>query len=657
MDFSSLDKLPILLSEVAPVYNDEGEIEDLMWIGANRLMNESMLPDGGTLVGRRIFEFDPAYRDSKVVKKITEVLKSGESTSYTSDEGRGASHLGKVLKTVLIPSPHGVISCTHEISDIAEQRDSALERHRFSQAACDRALNGIILTDIHYKILYANKAFCDLIGRQESELIGQHVGITHQDGTAFKTSGEFQEKVMKREHLELRRQMNLLASDGEIIPANVATSTSYGVRMRDSVFIHHVMDIRENVRKERELQEALEMAEQATQLKSEFLANMSHEIRTPLNGILGMAQVLSMGQLSGAQSEQVATILDSGKTLMSILNDILDLSKIEAGRLDISPVTGDLRHKLSRVKKLHEPTALERGIALKMIVAPNVPARLRFDPVRVRQCVDNLISNAIKFSENGEVIVAVDAVPIGTTRYEITIHIADTGCGIPANKLERIFETFEQADGSTTRRFGGTGLGLPITRQLARLMGGDITVASKEGSGSVFTLTFQTEIIPGQTTEIAPADPHEEPPQEVTPPKDDFEGCKILIVDDNYVNRRVAGSFLEYVKAEAAEASDGADALEHLNRGRFDVVLMDIHMPGMDGLEALEALRANPGINQHTPVIALTADSMHGDREKYLKQGFDGYVSKPIDEQSLISAIREMLTTSPVPAQQTQLAS
>ena len=505
-------------------------------------------------------------------------------------------------------------------------------------------MNGIILSDIRYNVLYANKAFCDLVGYAESELVGQHIGKVLSEGMEFQVQEEFGEKVSKREDIQLRRQMQLNSKAGDNISANVATSASYGESLRDSVFIHHVRDIREDLRKEKELQDALHTAEQATQLKSEFLANMSHEIRTPLNGILGMAQVLSMGQLSAAQSEQVATILDSGKTLMSILNDILDLSKIEAGRLDISPVEADLRHKLSRVKKLHEPTANERGINLKMTVSPAVPARLRFDPVRVRQCVDNLISNAIKFSEKGDVIVAVDAEMSGETQCKVTIHVADTGCGIPQDKLDRIFESFEQADGSTTRRFGGTGLGLPITRQLARLMGGDITVASKVGAGSVFTLKFMTEAVAGHVSKPHPEQRPVVNPVQMQPPKDVLVGCNVLIVDDNYVNRRVARSFLEFAQAQADEASDGAEALERLNQRVFDIVLMDIHMPGMDGVNALKALRSKPGVNQHTPVIALTADSMRGDREKYLKEGFDGYVSKPIDEQTLMGAIRNMVS-------------
>jgi hypothetical protein len=367
---------------------------------------------------------------------------------------------------------------------------------------------------------------------------------------------------------------------------------------------------------------------------------MSHEIRTPLNGVLGMAQVLAHSPLTPVQAEQVSVILDSGNTLMVLLNDILDLSKIEAGRMEVSIVASDIRHKLSRLFKLHEAAAREKGIGIQLFVHPGVPSRLEFDPVRVRQCVGNLVSNAIKFTSEGEVMVVVSSEPVDDGEHKVTIHVSDSGCGIAADKMDRVFDSFAQEDGSTTRRFGGTGLGLSITRKLAQMMGGDVTAVSQAGRGSVFTLTFKAAVAmpvimeSGDKVVAAP----------VRKARNGLSECRALVVDDNAINRRVARSFLEIHGLQISEASDGNQALEVLAKDKFDIVLMDIHMPGLDGAEAFKRLRISGSVNRLTPVIALTADSMHGDREKFLAKGFDGYVSKPIDERSLVTAITQTLS-------------
>lgn len=314
--------------------------------------------------------------------------------------------------------------------------------------------------------------------------------------------------------------------------------------------------------------------------------------------------------------------------------------------MDLSPVPGDLRHKLSGLFKLHEAAAREKGIDIRLFVDPSVPSRLIFDPVRVRQCVGNLVSNAVKFTSEGEVMVVVTSEPQENGAHRVIVHVSDTGVGIAADKLDRIFESFAQEDGSTTRKFGGTGLGLSITRRLARMMGGDVTAVSQAGRGSVFTLKFMAQpssMSVGDTTNMI----H----MPVRTPRTGLTGCRALVVDDNGINRRVARSFLEYYGIVIREACDGNEALEIMSRETFDIVLMDIHMPGLDGVEAFKRLRTSGSLNRLVPVIALTADSMHGDREKYLSKGFDGYVSKPIEERTMISIICQILS---VPAEETE---
>lgn len=642
MDARLVDLLPVVVCEIAPVRDESGDIVDLEWIDANRLMNEAMLPGGGSVVGTRIYEFDPAYRESEMTRNVIRVIETGQPVTFTTGEGRAARMLGKVMRTVITPTERGALSCSHEVTDLAQERDQALEMFHLARAACDHAMHGIVITDRESRIHYVNSAICELLGYTEDELVGGDVGIVF--GTEkFDPSKTLGKKVIsdieRGKAIRIMNDAEAFTKDGEKIRIQVSTCSAPWQGRDDTVFITTIRDVREERRKAHELRDALNRAEQATRLKSEFLANMSHEIRTPLNGVLGMVQVLAHGNLTETQAEQVGVILDSGNTLMVLLNDILDLSKIEAGRMEVSPVPGDLRHKLSGLFRLHEASAREKGIGIRLFIDPSVPSLLIFDPVRVRQCLSNLVSNAIKFTAQGEVLIVVTSEPAGPGQQRVIVHVSDTGCGIAADKLDRVFESFTQEDGSTTRKFGGTGLGLSITRKLARIMGGDVTVASETGRGSIFTLKFIAESAaagagqPGSNTVQMP----------VRKARSGLSGCRALVVDDNGINRRVARSFLEYYGIVISEASDGNEALEILNREMFDIVLMDIHMPGLDGEEAFKRLRASDSMNHRTPVIALTADSMRSDREKFLANGFDGYVSKPIEERAMMTAISQLL--------------
>jgi signal transduction histidine kinase/CheY-like chemotaxis protein len=386
-----------------------------------------------------------------------------------------------------------------------------------------------------------------------------------------------------------------------------------------------------------EVEKARDLAEAATRAKSEFLANMSHEIRTPLNGVLGMTQALEARELDSVTRDMVATIRDSGVTLMAILNDVLDLSKIEAGRLDVSPVDGSLLHTMKHVHKLFLPRAEEKGIALTL-TADALPAeRLCYDPVRVRQCVSNLVSNAVKFTREGRVDINVSALPVRDGRTRVSICVSDTGLGMGQETLNRLFEAFTQADASTTRQYGGTGLGLAISRRLARLMGGDILATSTRGRGSVFTFTFLADAARGDGAAVLPE-------QRATPGRvSRLRGARVLLTDDNAINRQVARLFLQPQGALLTEACNGREALDLLAAQPFDLVLLDVHMPVMDGAEAIRQIRASAGPWRDVPVIALTADAMSGDRERLMALGMSGYVSKPIDQSELLSEIGRAL--------------
>ena len=387
-------------------------------------------------------------------------------------------------------------------------------------------------------------------------------------------------------------------------------------------------------RAKNELEAAKARADEANRSKSAFLANMSHEIRTPLNGVLGMAQALAGEYLTERQHDQVDTIIDSSETLMVILNDVLDISKIEAGKLDIAPVAAELEPSLSKIIGLWRARAMEKGVALRLSVPDDFPRNLKFDPVRVRQCVSNLVSNAIKFTDQGYVEIKASQASCAGDILKVIIEVRDTGIGIGPEALDRLFTPFQQAELNTARRYGGTGLGLAITRDLARLMGGDVAVESAPGKGSVFFFSFDAVRIADRTVVTG---------QVKTSGADSggntgtLTAKRVLLVDDNEVNRKVASTFLSLQGTVIVEAVNGLGALDQLEQSSFDLVLLDIQMPIMDGVETIKRIRTAKEDWCSIPVIALTADAMQGDREKYLDLGMNGYISKPIDPKSLIA--------------------
>ncbi len=400
------------------------------------------------------------------------------------------------------------------------------------------------------------------------------------------------------------------------------------------------VDVTEEIQRERELKKARRQAEAASESKSAFLANMSHEIRTPLNGIMGMAQVMSSTELNEEQREYMTTILESGKTLMALLNDVLDLSKIEARKLDIAPVDADLHHILRRIRKLWLPRAQEKGLELSLALDCDLPGFLSFDPVRVQQCVSNLVSNAIKFTPSGKVELYASARPGPDGAHLIEIRVSDTGEGMDEETLSRLFQPFAQADETITRKHGGTGLGLSITKRLAEMMGGTASATSEVGRGSEFVISFQahqSSATPRRRSADQSADETDQRERLKT------SNLRILLVDDHPINRQVASLFLRPFNLRVVEAVNGEEALAALARETFDVVLLDMHMPVMDGPTTIRNIRATSESWQSIPVIALTADAMSGDKERYLAMGMDGYLSKPLAERELISEILRVL--------------
>jgi signal transduction histidine kinase/CheY-like chemotaxis protein len=417
-----------------------------------------------------------------------------------------------------------------------------------------------------------------------------------------------------------------------------AISTWHAAFKANVDMVHQLEAARDQAVGEREAANAArEEARQANRAKSNFLATMSHEIRTPMNGVLGMAQLIRRDEIDPAQSERLDVLIESGEHLLSILNDILDVSKIDAGRLEITPRAEDLRAFMTGLVGFWRPRAEEKGLTLTLQIDPSTPDHVMMDAVRVRQVLFNLVGNALKFTPTGGVEVRVEAQVSGRRAPLIHIAVADTGVGIAAHTVPKLFDRFSQGDESEARRFGGTGLGLAIAKQLTELMGGRIWVESELGRGSTFHVQAPLPLAE------APARPDVDA---LPAPPALAGGLQILAVDDNPVNLLVLDQLLTSLGHTVAKAAGGAEALELAARAPFDLVLMDIHMPGMSGLEALRQLRASSGPNRAAPVIALTADVTSGGRDSYLELGFDDHASKPIQVETLIEAMARALAAA-----------
>ncbi len=372
-------------------------------------------------------------------------------------------------------------------------------------------------------------------------------------------------------------------------------------------------------------------AEKANVAKSQFLANISHEIRTPMNAIIGFGEVLAEEPLGDVQKGYVNLILDSAKRLLLLINDILDFSRIEAGRMKVEKAECDVQELIANIESLMRPEAATKNLEFNVVCEQNVHPLIKTDSLKLRQCLINLVSNAIKFTDNGKIDVAVESL-INEEKPFVGFRVTDTGIGIPADKHDAIFEVFTQADGSMTRKYGGTGLGLAVTRQLAKLLGGSIQLTSEEGKGSTFTLLIPADAVHTHHKTSSHEDVREY--------NGKFSG-KVLVVEDSPANQLFLNNTLEKLGFNVSIVSDGQQAVGAASTEKFDLILMDMQLPNMKGTEATQKLRSR-GYNK--PIIAMTASLIKDDEEECMQSGCDDFLAKPIDCGLLIKMLCKYMT-------------
>ena len=526
-----------------------------------------------------------------------------------------------------------IVYC-HDITEIKE----AQRKTRLLEAAIVNAKDAVIITDGNLdnpKILYVNEAATRISGYSAEELIGNSPKMLQGTGTNVQTLTQLRETLeqgrsFKGELLNYTKSGKSYWLDISIAPVR----DEYG---NVTHFAAIERDITERKAFEKEMQINREAAEVASRAKGDFLANMSHELRTPMNGIIGLSELLTEMDLGEEKKELAEAINSSSRNLLILLNDILDLSKIEAGELTLETIPFDTRRAVRQTVDLLKPIASRKGVVLESTINPIVPDRILGDPARLQQIMNNLISNAIKFTEVGYVRIDVSSSRDKAGDPEIHIRVEDTGMGIPDDKREMIFHKFTQADVSTARKYGGTGLGLAITKQLVDMMGGQISFDSAEGKGTTFYVTIPIEVAQDGEDQLA-----EHITKKIEKPIN--KKAHLMVVDDHPVNLLFMRKVLKKLGFDNVdEAQSGKEAVDLTEKKAYDLIFMDCQMPEMDGFEASTIIREREELIGDIKIIAVTADAMKGARERCLDSGMNDYISKPVDIEKLKSVLGEWI--------------
>ncbi|HAQ37369.1 MAG TPA: hybrid sensor histidine kinase/response regulator [Saprospirales bacterium] len=554
-----------------------------------------------------------------LLEKIQEaIFKLQDENAAVDDEMRTKSYDSDYLINILL-------------KHIEEKKATEIKLRKLSQAV-EQSSASVVITNLDGEIEYVNPKFTESTGYTFDEVVGKNPRILKSGNQPRESYKKLWENIS--EGKVWRGEFHNRKKNGELFWESASISA---ITSPDGEITHYLAvkdDITKRKQVEADLKLAKEQAEAANRAKSEFLASMSHEIRTPMNSILGFSEVMLNTTNDPKQKSFLKTILDSGKTLLLLINDILDLSKIEAGRMEISPEPADLRVIVNEMKQIFDQKAKEKNLDFIVEIDADFPQTVLIDEIRFRQILLNLTGNAIKFTHKGYVKIQITVLRDENGFIDFEISVIDTGIGVAEKDKQRIFESFTQQSGQDTRKYAGTGLGLTITKRLCELMNGKIGVESEKGIYSRFFARFY---------DIKYSDEVIEQNNFYTWDEDEliFVGSKILVVDDVPFNRSLVLTYLENHNLQLFEAENGEMAIELCNGYDFDLILMDIRMPGMNGYEATELIK-NTRKLAHIPVIALTASTMKSDFDK-VQYLFEGYLRKPIQKKSLINELIKFL--------------
>ncbi|MBA2675068.1 PAS domain S-box protein [Ramlibacter sp.] len=577
---------------------------------------------------------------------LLEETAAGRITRLELTHRRKDGAVRDVELAVFLTEQDGSAVYVVNLKDISQEKAARREKEcqqQLLKAIVDSMSDGVYYKDLQGRYLGCNRAYAEHAGLRQEEVAGKTVDempftpdriarIRQRDEHVLQTlqpdRGEYWVESVHDGRRRLFESVVTPLCDDQGTPIGVLSSGR---------------DITDRKQVEEELRAAKEDAEEATRAKSEFLANMSHEIRTPMNAIIGLSHLSLKTELTPRQRDYIEKVQAAGQHLLRVINDILDLSKVEAGKLDLEFVEFDVAQLLETTCSLIGSVAQQKGLALLVELDPRVPRRLIGDPIRLGQVLLNLANNAVKFTEAGEVAICVRPLEADEAETVLEFRVRDSGIGLTGEQMGRLFRNFSQADGSTTRRFGGTGLGLAISKRLAELMGGTAGVESELGRGSSFWFTARVGLARQRAQELVEADqgssgPGPEQGDALPPGLAAIRGARILLVEDNDINQMVAQALLEDAGLKVDIAENGAVALQKVRTGGYDLVFMDMQMPVMDGLTATRELRKIAGLDR-LPIVAMTANAMEQDLRSCLEAGMNDTVIKPIDPAAVWTAL------------------
>ena len=598
------------------------------FIGANRRFLDKV--DGQDVIGKTDFDLTTPEDAARLDAVDRRVFETGEPIFLEETVRRPSGAVQHYVSSkFLIDDPQiGDKVLVAIATDVTELRrrdaENARLRQRFDAFMANTA-SLIFLKRRDGTFITANRRLLDFLGLPDVDALQGHTSSDFSPSDVVAALQAVDQRVFETGEPAFVEEKVL--RDGEVRHFLTSKFLIPDAEEGDMVLCGVATDITEQKRLQASLEASRREAEAANIAKSQFLANMSHEIRTPMNGVMGMAELLGRAVTDPAHRDMVQVIRESGDVLLNVINDILDFSKIEGGKLHLESTALSLHEIARRVETVHALKAADKGLRFSMLLGTGTDALRLGDPHRLQQMLHNLVGNAIKFTERGDVTVTLNA----TDQTTVSIVVRDTGVGMTPEQMERIFEEFAQADSSTTRRFGGTGLGLPIVKGLVEAMGGTIAVDSTPGVGSTFSLTLRLPVVPTEPTRLAAVVPEALPP-----------GLRVLAADDNEVNRMVLAAYLSALGVTADIKSSGAEALAARHEAAYDGLLLDISMPGMDGMETLTAIRAVEAALglPRIPAIAVTANAMTHQIQEYLAAGFDGHVAKPIRREDLMARLQ-----------------